>query len=89
MSILRHNAELMTLGDLKQFLDKTVTLRMTDGEVAKVRVRLVDEEYDDLIVDVLETSAPARYRDRSSAYTFAASDIESADLAQSIRPCDG
>ena len=82
MSVLRHNAELMTLSDLKQFLDKTVTLRMTDGEIAKVRVRVVDEEYDDLIVDILETSSPARYWDRSAAYTFAASDIESAEPAQ-------
>jgi small nuclear ribonucleoprotein (snRNP)-like protein len=77
-----HNAEAMTLSELKQFLDKTVTLRMTNGETAKVRVRVVDEEYDDLIVDVLETSTPERYRDRLAAYTFAASDIESAELAQ-------
>lgn len=55
----------MTLSDLKQFLDKAVTLHMTNGETAKVRVRVVDEEYDDLIVDVLETSTPERYRDRS------------------------
>ena len=43
MSVLRHNAERMTLSDLKQFLDKTVTLRMTDGEIPKVRVLVVDE----------------------------------------------
>lgn len=55
---------------------------MTNGETAKVRVRVVDAEYDDLIVDVLETSTPERYRDRLAAYTFAASDIESAELAQ-------
>jgi small nuclear ribonucleoprotein (snRNP)-like protein len=72
----------MTLSDLKQFLDKTITLRVTNGETAKVRVRVVDEEYDDLIVDVLETSTPERYRDRLAAYTFAASDIESAEIAQ-------
>jgi len=72
----------MTLSDLKQFLDKTVRLRMANGETAKVRVLVIDEEYDDLIVDVLETSTPERYRDRSAAYTFAASDIESAELAQ-------
>jgi hypothetical protein len=70
----------MTLNDLKQFLNKTVRLRMIDGEVAKVRVRLVDEEYDDLIVDVLETTSPERYRDHLAAYTFAASDIASAEL---------
>lgn len=73
----------MTLDDLKQFLDKTVVLRMNDGERATVKVRLVDEEYADLIVDVLETSTPERYRDRSAAYTVAASDIASAELAKS------
>jgi small nuclear ribonucleoprotein (snRNP)-like protein len=78
-----HNAELMMLSELKQFLDKTVSLRMTNGEIAKVKVRFVDDEYDDLIVDVLETSAPERYRDGlAAAYTFAASDIESAEAAK-------
>ncbi len=70
----------MMLNDLKPFLDKTVTLRMTDGEIAKVRLRMVDEEYDDLIVDVLETSSPERYRNHLAAYTFAAADIASAEL---------
>jgi hypothetical protein len=46
-----------------------------------VRVLFVDEEYDDLVVDILETSSPASYRDRLAAYTFAASDIVSAELA--------
>ena len=44
MSVLRRNAERMTFSDLKQFLDKTVTLRMTEGEIAKVRVLVVDEK---------------------------------------------
>ena len=73
----------MTLNDLKQVLDKTVVLRMTDGECATVKVLFVDEEYADLIVDVLETSSPDRYRDRSAAYTVAASDIASAELTTS------
>lgn len=55
---------------------------MTDGEIVKVRVRVVDDEYDDLIVDVLESSSPERYKDRSAAYTFTASDIASAELAR-------
>jgi hypothetical protein len=71
----------MTLDELRRFLDRTVVLRMTDGERATVRVRFVDEEYADLVVDVLETSSPDRYGDRSTAYTFAASDIASAELA--------
>ena len=77
-----HNSDPMTLNDLKAFLDKTVTLRMTNGEVAKVRVRMVDGEYDDLIVDVLETSSPEHYRNHLAAYTFAATDIASAELSQ-------
>jgi small nuclear ribonucleoprotein (snRNP)-like protein len=72
----------MTLSDLKQFLDKTVTLRMTNGETVKVRVRAIDEEYDNLIVDVLETSTPEHPLDRSAAYITAASHIESAELTQ-------
>jgi hypothetical protein len=72
----------MTPDDLKPFLDKTVKLCMTDGEIAKVRVRMVDEEYGDLIVDVVETSFPEKYRDLSAAYTFGAADIASAELAQ-------
>jgi hypothetical protein len=71
----------MTLSDLRPFLDKTVTLCMIDGEIAKVTVCMVDEEYDDLIVEILETSCPERYRD-DSAYTFAAADIASAELAK-------
>jgi hypothetical protein len=76
-----HKAEPMMLSDLKLFRDQTVTLRMRNGEIAKVKVVLLDEEYDDLIVDVLEASTPERYRDSLAAYTFAVSDIESAELA--------
>ena len=51
----------MRISDLKEYLDKTVILRMTDGEVAKVRVRFADEEYDDIIVDVLESTRSQPY----------------------------
>lgn len=57
-----------------------VTLRITDGEIVKVKIRIVDEEYDDLIVDVLETSSPELYRNPQAAYTFAATEIKSAEL---------
>jgi hypothetical protein len=55
---------------------------MTNGETVKVRVRAIDEEYDNLIVDVLETSTPEHPLDRSAAYITAASHIESAELTQ-------
>jgi hypothetical protein len=55
-------------------------LSMSDGEVATVRVIFVDREYDDIVVDVMETSHPERYQNRSSAYTFAVRDILSAEI---------
>jgi hypothetical protein len=70
----------MKIADLKPFVDNTVTLRMTDGEVAKVRVLLISEECDDIIVDVLESSRSQPY-DPASAYTFAAAEIVSADFS--------
>jgi hypothetical protein len=68
----------MKIADLKPFVDKTVTLRMTDGEIAKVRVGSISEEYDDIIVDALESTRSQPY-DPASAYTFAAADIVSAE----------
>ena len=55
----------MELMDLRQFVDKTVVLHMMDGETAKVRVDFLDQEYEDIIVKVLETSHPEHYRDSS------------------------
>ncbi|OAI56886.1 hypothetical protein AYO50_02255 [Acidobacteria bacterium SCGC AG-212-P17] len=68
----------MKIADLKLYVDKTITLRMTDGEVAKVRVGWISEEYDDIIVDVLESTRSQPY-DPGCAYTFAAADIVSTE----------
>jgi hypothetical protein len=69
----------MKISELTEFVDKTVTLRMTDGEVAKVRVDFISEEDED-IVDVLESTRLAPY-DPSCAYLFEAADIVSAEAA--------
>ncbi|HEX3585141.1 MAG TPA: hypothetical protein VH024_04060 [Candidatus Angelobacter sp.] len=53
---------------------------MTDGEFTNVFVRFADEEYDDIIVDVLESTRSQPYN-LCSAYTFAAADIVSAEIA--------
>jgi hypothetical protein len=71
----------MRINDLKQFVDKTVTLRMADGETAKVKVDFVDEEYEDIIAAVMETSRPEHYCAPCAVYTFAARDIVSAELS--------
>jgi hypothetical protein len=64
----------MRISDLNQFVGQTITLRMTDGELAKVRVHSISEEYDDIIVDVLESTRSQPY-DPACVYTFAAADI--------------
>jgi len=68
----------MNISELKKFVDKTVTLRMADGDVAKVRVIWFSEEYDDIIVDMLESTRSQPY-DPSCAYAIAAADIVSAE----------
>ena len=70
----------LRIDDLVAFVDKEAILRMSDGEVATVRVNSVDREYDDIIVDVVETSRPERYLNRTAAYTFAAKDIVSVEI---------
>jgi len=72
----------MRIEDLKQFLDKTVTVRMNDGETAKVKVNFVDEEDEDIIAAVVETSSPDHYRAACAVHTFAAADIESVELSE-------
>jgi hypothetical protein len=84
--IFRHNAmgrdRRMKIDDLKQFVGRTVALRMTDGETPKVKVNFVDEEYEDIIAAVLESSCPEHYRAPCAVHTFAAADIVSAQLSE-------
>jgi len=67
----------MRIDDLKQFVDKTVTVHMNDGEIAKVKVTSVDEESEDIIGAVEESSRPERYRAACALHTFTAADIAS------------
>jgi len=82
---IRHNSEetsSMRIGDLKQFVDKTVTVHMNDGEIAKVKITFVDEESEDIIGAVEETSRPERYRAACAVHTFAAANIASVELSE-------
>ena len=72
----------MRIDELKQFVDTTVTLRMRDGEIAKVKVNFVDEEYENIVALVVETSYPEHHRAPCAVHTFAAEDIVSAELSQ-------
>jgi hypothetical protein len=72
----------MRIDDLKQFVDKTVELRLTNGEVTRNKVDSVDDESEDIVAAVLETSNTERYRRPCALYTFAAADIVSAELCR-------
>jgi hypothetical protein len=71
----------MTVAELLPYLDKTVTLKFHDGEVATVKIQFVDAEYGDInIVDIIHTNDAVQYKGQSdSAYPIRASDIVSVD----------
>lgn len=72
----------MRIDDLKQFVDKTVTLDLANGESAKIKLTLIDEESGDVIGAVVESSSPEDYRGACAMHTFAIEEIVSAKLAE-------
>lgn len=72
----------MRIEDLKPFLDQTATLRLTSGEVVKVKVNFIDEDDAEIFAAVVETSAPENYRQACAVHTFAAADIISIKLTE-------
>ena len=72
----------MRIADLNRLLDRTVTLRLKDGEIAKVKVTFVDEEAGELSAAVVESSRPEHYCGPCALHTFVAADIVSAELSE-------
>lgn len=70
----------MQIGEVRNLQNKTVVLKLTDGEMAIVKVNSVDEEYEDIMVDVLDTNMPGAYPQfrPDSSFTIRAADILSA-----------
>jgi hypothetical protein len=60
----------MRIHELKQFVDRAVTLYMTDGEIAKVKINFVDEDCEEIIAAVLATSRPEHNRAPCALHTF-------------------
>jgi hypothetical protein len=71
----------MKISELKPFQDCEVALHLKDGEVLRAKVAFVDSEYEDIIVNVLETNQPEHYKDPNASYTVAASDIVSVRIS--------
>ena len=71
----------VTILELKPFQDQVVVLRLKDGETLRAKVHFVDQEYEDIIVDVIETNQPEHYKDPNSAYTVQAAEILTVELS--------
>ena len=68
----------MTTAELHPYQDKTVVVRLSDGEVATVKIILVDSEHEDIVVDIIHTDRPEQYKGLpNSAYTIRSADIVS------------
>ena len=66
----------MTIAQLQEFQDCVAILRLIDGEVLKARIDFVDLEYEDIIVDVLETSKRENYNGpKNFVYAVKAADV--------------
>ncbi len=70
----------MQIREVQNLQNKTVVLRLTDGEQAIVKVNSVDVEYEDIMVDVLETNMPGAYPQfrPDTSFMIKAADIISA-----------
>lgn len=72
----------MTRDELKQFEDKVVVLHLSDGERLKAKLIFVDLEYEDVIVDPLETNQPHHYKYPKAVYTVQNAMIQSVDVCE-------
>jgi len=79
----------MTFAEMKPWEDQTVVLTFADGEVAKVKVLLANDEYADTIVDLISTNRPDKWGataiDSDCAYTIALLDIAA---VREVSPAD-
>jgi hypothetical protein len=65
----------MTVEEVKPYQDKVAVLRLSDGEVSKVEILFVDVEYNDIIVQIISSSQPERYRHPGAAYAIRVADL--------------
>ena len=74
----------MTLQELASFQDRVVILNLTDGERLKCKLAWVNihSEYNDVIVDVLETNHPEHYKEPEALYTIECAMIQSIEICE-------
>jgi hypothetical protein len=67
----------VTIAEVRSYQDKTVILKLSDGEITTAKIAFVDAEYEDIVVDIISTNRPDNYRHSDAAYTIAAGDLVS------------
>jgi hypothetical protein len=67
----------MTLTEVQAYQDRTVIVKLMDGEVTTCKIVFVDSEYEDIVVDILSTNRPANYRNAGASYTVLVADLVS------------
>jgi hypothetical protein len=61
----------MKIAELKPYEDKTVILHMRNGEITTAKIAFVDAEYEDIIVDIVQTNRPETYQKPIGSSPFA------------------
>ena len=77
----RDGSVVMTVEELTPYQNKSVILRLNDGEIAEAKVVFVFTEYDHMVVDIITTNRPDKYMAgiSSAAYVIKASDLTAVD----------
>jgi hypothetical protein len=66
----------MTFLEVRPYQDKIVILDLSDGEITKAKILFADAEYGDIVVDIITTNRPERYRrDTKSAFAIRVTDL--------------
>jgi hypothetical protein len=68
----------MTIDEVRPYQDKSVILCLHDGEIARARILFVDLEYEDIIVDIIDSNRIQEYKGWSNdTYAIRADDLAS------------
>lgn len=65
----------MIMAEIRPYQDKTVILKLSDGEITTGKIAFVDTEYEDIVVDIISTNRPANYGQSDATYTIAIADL--------------
>jgi len=65
----------MTFLEVRAFQDRVADLMLVNGEIMKVSILRVDSQYEDILVDIIDTNQPERYLHSKATYAIRISDL--------------